>query len=171
MVYTENVDAGAKAAWAHLHGLAPDVPMFVFGTSLGTAVAAHVAAELEPAPGGVILSQGFTTLREAAREVLRTVRLPGVLHGLMPDVWRNMEALGGTRCPILIVHGASDQLFPVAMAEELLRWAQRRGDGRQSLVTPAGFDHSDAMLGERVSLYWDPILAFILEGSAGETLR
>jgi len=35
----ENVDAAAHDAYAYMRGLAPDAPLFVFGTSLGTAVA------------------------------------------------------------------------------------------------------------------------------------
>jgi alpha-beta hydrolase superfamily lysophospholipase len=157
----ENVDASAHAAYAYLRGLAPGAPLFVFGTSLGTAVAAHVAGTLSPVPVGLILAQGFTTLREAAKSVLRTAHLPTVLSKLLPDVWRNTQAFTKARCPILIVHGESDYLFPVAMGQELFRSAQLRPDGRQSLLTPAGFDHSDPMLGSAVEAYWQPILDFI----------
>jgi alpha-beta hydrolase superfamily lysophospholipase len=157
----ENIDAGAQAAYAHLRGLAPEAPIFIFGTSLGTAVAAHLAAKLHRDPHGLILAQGFTTLREAATAVLRAVHLPPALYRLLPDVWRNTAALAATQCPVLIVHGASDQLFPVAMAEELFRCAQTRLDGKQSLLMPAGFDHSDPMLGRSVEAYWQPILDFI----------
>jgi uncharacterized protein len=160
----ENVDASATAAYAYLHALAPEAPLFVFGTSLGTAVAAHIAAnlsELRPAPAGLILAQGFTTLREAAAAVLRVLHLPTALHRLLPDVWRNTEVLTATRCPILIVHGASDELFPVAMGEDLFRSAQLRPECRQSLLTPDGYSHSDPMLGPVVEAYWQPILDFI----------
>jgi pimeloyl-ACP methyl ester carboxylesterase len=165
----ENIEAGARAAWEHLHGQAPGARMFVFGTSLGTAVAAHVAGMLKPAPSGVILSQGFTTLREAAKAVLRGVRLPGALHWLLPDVWHNTEALTGVLCPIFVVHGAADELFPVAMGEALFRCAEARRGGHQRLLTPAGFAHSDAMLGEVVEEYWQPVLEFMRE-CLGETV-
>lgn len=163
----ENVAAGAHAAYRYLHELEPSAPMYVFGTSLGTAVAAHIASELQPAPNGVILSQGFTTLREAAKAVLRTVHLPTALHALVPDVWRNTAAVARARCPILVVHGASDQLFPVAMGEELHRSAEARLDCSQTLLTPKDFDHSDPMLGEKVEVYWQPILEFIRANERG----
>jgi len=161
----ENADASAHAACAYLRGLAPDAPLFVFGTSLGTAVAAHVSGMLSPAPAGLILAQGFTTLREAAKSVLRTAHLPTALCKLLPDTWRNTQALTATRCTILIVHGESDYLFPVAMGQELFSSAQLRPGCRQSLLTPAGFDHSDPMLGPMVKAYWHPILEFILAES------
>jgi hypothetical protein len=157
----ESTDTCAHAAYAYLHGLAPTSPLFVFGTSLGTAVAAHVAVTRNPVPAGLILAQGFTTLREAAKSVLRTAHLPTALSKLLPDVWRNTQALAAARCPVLIVHGESDYLFPVAMGQELLRSAQLRPDCRQSILTPEGFDHSDPMLGPAVKAYWQPILDFI----------
>jgi len=157
----ENVDAHARAAYEYLHGRAPEAPIFVFGTSLGTAVAAHMIAGLKPAPAGLILAQGFTTLREAAKAVLRVVRAPTAVHRLLPDVWRNTHALAETRCSVLIVHGTADELFPVVMGEELFRCAQLRSDCRQALLTPAGFEHSDPMLGSKVEAYWQPVLEFI----------
>jgi len=157
----QNVTASARAACEHLRAIAPDAPVFVFGTSLGTAVAVHASEALNPQPAGLILAQGFTTLRDAAMRVLRIVHLPTVLSKLLPDVWRNTQALADVRCPILIVHGASDFLFPVAMGQELFQAAQMRAGGRQALLTPAGFDHSDPMLGSSVEAYWQPILNFM----------
>jgi alpha-beta hydrolase superfamily lysophospholipase len=157
----ENVDASAQAAYEHLRVIASEAPVFIFGTSLGTAVAAHVSAILNPSPAGLILAQGFTTLREAAAKVLHLAYLPSALSKLLPDVWQNTQSLTEVSCPILIVHGASDFLFPVSMGEELFKAAQSRKGGEQSLLTPEGFDHSDPMLGFAVEAYWQPILDFI----------
>jgi alpha-beta hydrolase superfamily lysophospholipase len=157
----EAFESSAQAASAYLASLAPEAPLFLFGTSLGTAVAAQVAATLQPAPAGVILSQGFPSLREAGKSVLARLHLAALpVHGFLPDVWRSAENLAAISLPVLVIHSPDDELFSPMMGEQLYAGAASRRDGRQHLVVPAGFAHDDVSLRPAME-YWQPILDFI----------
>ena len=163
---TDAFESDARTAYAFLASLSPNTPLFLFGTSLGSAVAAHVAGSIDPQPAGLILSQGFPSLRAASAAVLA---LLGIRHPLlprvMPDLWRSAEAVRSVRCPILVVHSPDDELFPASMGEALYHAAAQRPSCRQTFVSPSGFAHNDVSL--RPSLgYWSPIMDFILAEAA-----
>jgi uncharacterized protein len=163
---TEAFESDARTAYAFLASLSPNTPLFLFGTSLGSAVAAHVAASVDPQPAGLILSQGFPSLREAAAAVFAQlgIRHP-VLPRLMPDLWHSAEAVRSVRCPILVVHSPDDELFPASMGEALYHAAAQRPSCRQTLLTPPGFAHNDVSLRPSRG-YWSPIMDFILAEAA-----
>jgi hypothetical protein len=167
---TEAFEADARTAYAFLASLSPNsstsTPPFLFGTSLGSAVAAHIAASVSPQPAGLILSEGFPSLREASAAVLAQVgiRHP-VLSRLLPDVWHSAEAIKSVRCPILVVHSPAGQLFPSTMGEALYRAAEQRPSCRQTFLAPPGFAHNDVCL-RPASGYWSPITDFILAEAA-----
>jgi pimeloyl-ACP methyl ester carboxylesterase len=58
---------------------------------------------------------------------------------LVLDCWRSVETLRGVRVPVLVVHGACDRLFPVAMGAELAVAAGTRGE----LAVIPGMGHPD----------------------------
>lgn len=160
-------EADAILACQHLRERFPGLPLSLLGTSMGTAVAIHAAGRANPQ--GLILSQGFPSLREAACEVLRLRGMPMpaaalLPAALLPDVWRNAELLQELRCPVLVVHGTADELFPVAMGELLFRAAEKRSGCSAALLTPQGFAHSDISL-RPASEYWDGIRTFVLAGA------
>jgi hypothetical protein len=167
---TEAFESDARTAYAHLASLSPNsshgAPLFLFGTSMGSAVAAHVAASVNPPPAGLILSQGFPSLRAASAAVLAQfgIRHPA-LSRLLPDVWHSAEAMKSVRCPILVIHSPADQLFPSTMGEALYRAAEQRPSCRQTFLAPPGFAHSDICL-RPASGYWSPITDFILAEAA-----
>lgn len=157
----EGFESSAQAAYAYLASLVPEAPLFLFGTSLGTAVAAQVAATLQPAPAGVILSQGFPSLREAGKSVLARLNLALLpVHGWLPDVWRSAENLAAIAPPVLVIHSPDDELFSREMGERLYAGAASRRDGRQYMTLPADFAHDDVSLRPSMG-YWQPILDFI----------
>lgn len=159
------VNADTAAAHSYLAALAPGVPVFVFGTSLGTAVAIHAAPTLQPPPAGLILSQGFSTVREAAKSVLAKLRLPlGFIANILPDTWRSTETLAASRCPVLVIHSPDDELFALSMGEALYAVAASRTNTRQSIATPVGFSHNVSLRTQQD--YWSPIIDFILAEAA-----
>ena len=165
----ENFEADTRAAYAHLAALAPGTPLFILGTSLGSAIAVQVASSLAPPPAGVVLSQAFTSLRQAAGAVIRRLYLPlPSIALLMPDIWRSANTLSLLDCPILIVHSAADELFPASMGEQLYAAAATREKGTESFVSPPGFAHGDVCLRPEAA-YWEPILAFLRAHSSQRT--
>jgi fermentation-respiration switch protein FrsA (DUF1100 family) len=86
--------------------------IYVYGRSLGSAVATHVAAT--HAVAGMILESPFTSARAMAARHYRFV--PKALVRLRLD---NMGRIETIHCPTLIFHGTADRLVPMDMGKEL----------------------------------------------------
>jgi fermentation-respiration switch protein FrsA (DUF1100 family) len=93
----------------------PDIDanrIYVYGRSLGSAVATHVAATHQVA--GLILESPFTSARAMAARHYKI--FPRGLVRLRLD---NLERIKQIRCPTLILHGNADALGPIEMGKEL----------------------------------------------------
>jgi fermentation-respiration switch protein FrsA (DUF1100 family) len=147
-----NLDEDVRNAysWLQERGRAPT---FVLGFSMGSGVAGNVIASLTPAPAGLILCEAFPSLREAARCVVRPA---GALAQLLPDVWKTRERLAHLAMPLLIVHTTGDALFPVAMANELHRYAPPSAE----LIVLEGHAHN-ALFATVPRDYWAVVMDFI----------
>ena len=106
--------------------------IYVYGRSLGSAVATHAAVTHDVA--GLILESPFTSAREMASRHYRIV--PGFLVRLGLD---NMTNIRRIRCPILIFHGTADKLVPIEMGRALAAAAA----GPVEFVTIEGAGHND----------------------------
>lgn len=106
----------ADAAYKYLvqaKGIAPDT-IISFGQSLGTGVAAHLAANARV--GGVILEAPFPSLSSMARRVFWF--LPGA--GLVvAGQFQTEKRLQEVNAPTLIVHCTQDPVVPPDLAEEV----------------------------------------------------
>lgn len=128
----------AHAAYRHLReerGI-PDKRIVFFGRSLGA------AAALELAAGGrgraLIMESGFTDLHQMGRHLYPMLPMPSRLKRKYP----NAQRLTSLRMPLLIIHGADDQLVPVSMAQRLFELARRPKD----LYLVPGAGHNDTVL-------------------------
>jgi fermentation-respiration switch protein FrsA (DUF1100 family) len=121
--------------------------IFLLGFSLGSGVVLAVAPRLKV--DGVILCQGYSTLREAA---LAMGFRPWMTHA-MPDVWRNIRQLNEITTRVLVVHGDGDQLFPVAMAKRIHEACGERGE----LIIVSGLAH-DGPVYFPTEAYWRPVV-------------
>src|SRR5713226_8506899 len=102
--------AAADAAYAALTAR-PDVDpqrIYVYGRSLGSAVATYTAAHHPVA--GLILESPFTNAAAMARQLYRF--LPRFALRFSLD---NLSTIRGVRCPVLLFHGTADRLVPTAM--------------------------------------------------------
>src|SRR3989441_4078300 len=84
--------------------------IYVYGRSLGSAVATHTASTHEVA--GLILESPFTSAHGMAARHYRI--FPTFLVRLQLD---NVAAIRRLHCPILIFHGTADMLVPIAMGQ------------------------------------------------------
>ncbi len=151
------LERDAHAAYARLRSLAPESQAtFLLGFSLGTGLAASVAGSLQPPPAGLILAQGFTSLRHAAR---RAARPAPFLAILLPDLWRTHEQVQKLSMPLLLTHSTGDKLFPVAMAQELYA-AASAGDRDVRLEIFDRHAHN-ALFAAMPREYWQCIIDFI----------
>ena len=106
--------------------------IYVYGRSLGAAVAIHTAASHPVA--GLILESPFTSAADMARLHYRVV--PRALLHLRLD---NVATIHQVRCPVLIFHGTADQLVPIAMG----RTVAAAAPGPVELVPIPGSCHND----------------------------
>ena len=102
------------------------------GESLGAAVALRLA--LEAPPLACVLQSAFTSLRDVARE-----HYPAALARLAGNAYPSLERIPRLQVPVLIVHGAEDEIVPVAHARAL--FAAAREPRRLHVVEGAG--HND----------------------------
>jgi len=130
----------------------PDVDpkhIYVYGRSLGSAAATHVAATREVA--GLILESPFTSATGMAARHYRFV--PRVMVRLRLD---NIGRMPTIRCPTLIFHGTADMLVPMRMGQEVAA----AGGGPVEFVMIEGSGHNDTYdLGGKT--YRDKLAAFV----------
>ena len=87
--------------------------LILYGESLGTGVAAHLAQNKNFA--GVILETPFTSMIDAAKKFYPYI--PVKL--LLKDKFENYKKIKNINSPILIMHGEVDQLVPFSMGKKI----------------------------------------------------
>jgi esterase/lipase len=100
-------DGRAALAEARRLGFADD-HIYLFGYSLGAAVALQLAAETKV--GGIVTLGAFTSLAAAA---------PKGTGWLMPDRYDNIAAITRITSPILLFHSKEDEVIPYASGAKL----------------------------------------------------
>lgn len=109
----------AESAWKFLtaqKGFAAD-QIIVFGRSLGGPIAAQLASRKNPA--ALIVESTFTSLPDLGARLypLFPVRL------LSRFRYNTAEYVRGVACPVLVIHGRSDDIVPYDMGVEVYRAA------------------------------------------------
>lgn len=120
--------------------------IFLYGESLGGAVAVQLAAELCGAstpPAGIILRSTFSSLADVARH-----HYPIVPVGLLlNERYDSLEMIREVTCPILMLHGQRDTIVPYALARKLFAAARERsafGVPKHFIDLPHS-DHNDVL--------------------------
>ncbi len=130
----------AAAAWRYLtevRGIPPE-DIVIFGRSLGGAVAAQLAAEVNAA--GVIIESSFSSARDFANAVFPLLSRLVILRYRFAAA----EALARTRSPVLILHSPDDEIMPFDLGRRLYDAAP----GPKRFVTLRG-DHNGGFLVSR----------------------
>ena len=142
----------ADAAYAYLRARAEvdAARIFVYGRSLGTAVASYVAAR--HAVAGLILESPFTSAAE----------MSGQHYGLFPRrILRlgldNVARIARVRCPVLVFHGTADRLVPIEMGRRVA--AAAPGPVEVVPIQDAGHNETYALGGRA---YRDKVWEFVL---------
>jgi fermentation-respiration switch protein FrsA (DUF1100 family) len=130
---TNNV-ADAHLAYGALvrEGVAPK-SIIAYGESLGTNIAARIAAEREV--GGLILDAPYTSIVDVAAGAYPF--LP--VRYFLDDRYETTRYIASVKVPLLILHGERDPVIPVAMGKELYRLAN---EPKRLALFPNG-GHSD----------------------------
>lgn len=154
--------ADAEAGLAELARRQPDPSLrFVYGHSLGGAVAAQLAIQDDVPPfAGLILESTFTSIRD----MISTTRwrdVPG-LPLLVTQPFDSTAALARLSMPLLVLHGTGDRVVPVAMSDALVAAAGGVGE-RRRLAQFDGASHSGA---SRSPGYAEAVRQFVRDARA-----
>lgn len=103
----------ALAAYDWLAERVAPRPVAIFGRSLGGVLGALVARERQPA--GLIVESTFTSLGAITRHVLPVP----ALHLLVRSRLNTLAAIRELDLPLMVIHGAGDELVPVEMGRAL----------------------------------------------------
>lgn len=115
----EGLIADAEATYAFAAARYPPERIVLWGESLGCGVAVALAAERPVAR--VVLEAPFTSAADVASSVYPYVPV----RKLMKDQFRSDERIGKVKAPVLIMHGARDNVVPIAFGEKLYQLANQ----------------------------------------------
>ena len=117
----------ARAAWDWLGRQHPGLPRYVFGHSLGGAIAVQLAANLAApqagkgsAVAGLIVEGSFTSISEVVRQ-FKWGWLP--VAPLITQRFAAGEYIAQVKAPVLVVHGEQDSLIAPALGRALYELA------------------------------------------------
>ena len=131
----------ARAAWAWLAQQHPKAPRYLFGHSLGGAIAVRLAADVDD-EAGLIVEGGFPSIPE----VVRTFRwgwLP--LSPLITQRFDAASRIGAVGAPVLVVHGSEDQLISPELGRALF---DRASQPKRFVLVEGGSHHSTNAVGQ-----------------------
>lgn len=131
----------AHAAWQWLAARHPGTPRFIFGHSLGGAVAVHLARQVDDA-AGLIVEGSFPSLR-ALIASFRWGWLP--VGPLLTQRFEAEAHIGHLRTPVLVVHGSADALVPPALGRTLY---ERAPAPKRFVLVEGGSHHSTHRVGQ-----------------------
>lgn len=127
----------AEAAWQYLlkvRGVKPQ-QAFIYGHSLGGAIAIELAAH-HPEAAGLVTEGTFTSMQAMGERE----------YGYLPVGWllnqrfESLQKMPGLKLPVLLIHGTWDQKVPVGMARQLYAAAAQP----KSLALIEGGEHSNS---------------------------
>ena len=148
------LDAEAAFSW----GVRRNLPMVLYGESLGGAVAVELATRRSAT--ALALQSTFTSLADMADRVL-----PVVGRWLISQKFESARKLPSIRTPILIIHGTGDDMVPHAMGARLYQLSPAQ---REFLVVPeAGHNDMTARAGPEIARR----VASLLARNAGRGLQ
>ncbi|MDH5492899.1 MAG: alpha/beta hydrolase [Myxococcales bacterium] len=117
-------------AIARANGVDPS-KMIVYGRSVGSIYALHVAANLPVA--GLVIESGIADVLERLALRVRPAELGTDDAGLLAAIAAHLDhrsKMQSTSCPVQIFHARGDDLVPPYHAQRLAEWAGERGSLR-----------------------------------------
>ena len=86
--------------------------IILFGRSIGSGPACYLASKYNP--NSLVLMSAFTSIRAVAKEYVGSL-----LQYLVADRFNNKECLSKVKCPVLMLHGKSDNIVPCVHSVEM----------------------------------------------------
>lgn len=105
----------ARAAWDWLERKAPGQPRYIFGHSLGGAIAIDLARRVKDEKG-VLVESTFTSIPDVF-DSMRWGWLP--VDWLITQRFDSIDKVAEIGSPLLVVHGTADPLIPARLGQQL----------------------------------------------------
>jgi uncharacterized protein len=131
----------ARAAWDWLAERHPAVPRYLFGHSLGAAIAVHLAATA-PGVAGLMVEGSFTSIPDLVQQ-FKWGWLP--VSPLITQRFDAASKIGQVSAPVLVVHGSADSLIPPALGQALY---QRAPQPKRFVLVEGGSHHNTNSVGQ-----------------------
>ncbi len=143
----EGLYEDARASWQNLTSTlnVPAHSIIIAGRSLGSAVAAHLASEVNAA--GLVLETPFTSAPAMARKLYPWLPVGLLMRTRMDTLAR----IRGIRCPKLIIGARDDEMVPVVMAEEI---ASAAPGPKQLIILNGGHNDFDSVSEKAYAAAW-----------------
>ena len=131
----------ARAAWDWLGQRHPAQPRYIFGHSLGGAVAIELASQVGD-EAGTIVEGTFTSIADVV-ETMKWGWLP--LRALITQPFDSVDRVGRIGAPLLVVHGSDDQLIQPSLGRKLYEAAR---EPKAFVMVEGGSHHNTNALGQ-----------------------
>ncbi len=131
----------ARAAWDWLGREYPGLPRYVFGHSLGGAIAVQLASQVDD-ESGVVVEGAFTSVPDVFSSFKWGWLPVGPLITQRFDAAARVDKLGS---PLLVVHGSSDRLIPPELGRKLY---ERARDPKRFVLVDGGSHHNTNAVGQ-----------------------
>jgi uncharacterized protein len=131
----------ARAAWDWLARRHPQSPRYVFGHSLGSAIAVNLALEVAD-ESGLIVEGAFPSIPELVG-TFKWGWLP-----VSPLITQRFDAaarIGRVGAPVLVVHGSEDRLIRPELGQALF---DRAADPKRFVLVEGGSHHNTNSVGQ-----------------------
>jgi alpha-beta hydrolase superfamily lysophospholipase len=139
----------ARAAWDWLAREHPQARRFIYGHSLGGAIATHLASEVEDA-AGLLVEASFPSIRD----VVSTFRWGWLPVGpLITQRFEAAEHITRVKAPVLVAHGSADRFIRPELGRQLY---ERAPEPKRWLLVEGGSHHNTSAIGRdgyRVALH------------------
>jgi fermentation-respiration switch protein FrsA (DUF1100 family) len=133
----------AQCAWdylVHERGMNPR-DLFIYGHSLGGAIAIELALH-HPEAAGLVVESSFTSIYDMAMLKTRYALLP--VKPFLNQRFDSIAKVGQLRLPVLYIHGTADEIVPFEMGKALYNATPF---ARGFVAVPAGRHEDNAATG------------------------
>ncbi len=145
----------AATAWnylVHQRQISPN-KIFIFGHSLGGAIAIDLALQ-HPDAGGLIVESSFTSIRQVI--AYRNIFSMFPVDLILTQRFESMKKVPNLKVPVLFIHGTADVTVPAFMSQDMYAAAP---EPKKLLLVP-GAGHNDvAEIAQ--SLYLQTVQSFV----------
>ena len=131
----------ARAAWDWLAGQHPGKPRYIFGHSLGGAIAIDLARQVQD-EHGTIVEGTFTSIADVV-STFKWGWLP--VSGLITQRFESVRKVAEIGSPLLVVHGSEDSLIRPTLGRQLYEAAQ---EPKQFVLVEGGSHHNTNSVGQ-----------------------